>query len=149
MKDVKLPANCDYIGGDIVPELVARLQQKYARSPRTRPGDAPSRRFIDFDLIVDNFPSADIWLCKDCFQHLSNSDIRLVLNNFRRSQVKIALISNHTDVSSNTDIETGQFRHVDLTRAPFNLPPPRQILPDEPVGGEPRFIGVWHREDLG
>jgi hypothetical protein len=146
MKDVNVPDHCDYIGGDIVPALVANLQLKYGRI--SGPGEASSRQFINFDLIVDSFPSADVWLCKDCFQHLSNSDIRLVLNNFRRSRVKTALISNHIGVSFNVDIETGQFRHIDLTRAPFNLPPARQTLPDAPVDGEPRYIGVWRREDL-
>jgi hypothetical protein len=147
MKDVNLPAYCDYIGGDIVPALVANLQQKYGRIIRTGP-EAPSRQFINFDLTVERFPSADIWLCKDCFQHLSNSDIHLVLNNFRRSQVNIALITNHIGVNSNIEIETGQFRYVDLTLAPFSLPPPLQTLPDAPVDGEPRYIGVWRRKDL-
>lgn len=53
-----------------------------------------------------------------------------------------------SEVSSNIAIETGQFRHVDITRARFDLPPPRQTFPDAPVGGEPRYIGVWRRKEL-
>jgi hypothetical protein len=148
MKDVNFPDDCDYIGGDIVPALVLSLQHKYSRATRAAPHEMRSRQFISFDLTTDAFPIADIWLCKDCLQHLSNSDISLVLDNFRRSQVKVALISTHIEVATNIDVKTGQFRHVDLTRAPFNLPPPRQILPDSPIGGEPRYVGVWYREDL-
>jgi hypothetical protein len=148
MKNLNLPDDCNYIGGEIVPELVLSLQRTFGRAPGTASNRIASRQFIKFDLTLDCLPSADIWLCKDCLQHLSNSDISLVLDNFRRSRVKIALISNHTGVLANVDIATGQFRHVDLTRAPFNLPPPRQTLADSPVDGEPRYIGVWHREDL-
>lgn len=148
MQHVNLPDNCEYLGGDIVSELIADLQQKYSRIALANHKRIASRQFMKFDLTLDRFPPADVWLCKDCLQHLSNSDILLVLNNFRRSQIKIALISNHMGVNSNVDIATGQFRHVDLTRSPFNLPVPRRIIPDAPVDGEPRFVGVWCREDL-
>lgn len=147
MKNVRLPADCRYVGGDIVPELAAQLQQTYG-STDGRVGEVPSRRFIAFDLTSDSFPLADVWLCKDCLQHLSNDDIQLVLDNFRRSQVKVALISNHVGVNSNAEIATGQFRPVDLTRAPFNLPAPRQKLADAPIDDEQRYVGVWHRTDL-
>jgi hypothetical protein len=140
MKEVRLPDDCDYLGGDIVSSLIANLQKDFKEGPR--------RQFIYFDLTADTFPSVDVWLCKDCLHHLSNSDIILGLDNFRRSQVKIALISNHVGLRRNIDINTGQFRFVDLTLAPFNLPPPRQKLLDAPVTGEPRYVGVWRREDL-
>lgn len=146
MKSVSLPDDCRYIGGDIVPELAARLQETYGR-PDGGPANM-SRRFVSLDLTRDSFPPADVWLCKDCLQHLSNDDVQLVLDNFRRSQVKIALISNHVGVSVNADIKSGAFRSVDLTRPPFNLPPPRQTLADSPVDDEARYVGVWHREDL-
>jgi hypothetical protein len=151
MKNVKLPDYCAYIGGDIVADLIADLQQNYSASARVPNEDNPSyslRQFIRFDLTKDSFPLADVWLCKDCLQHLSNGHIILVLNNFRRSRVKFALLSNHIGVKSNVDIETGSFRHVDLTLPPFNLPPPLQRLRDSPNYGEPRYVGVWRREDL-
>jgi hypothetical protein len=122
MQHVYFPHDCEYLGGDIVSALIANLQQKYGKIARTHLEKSAFRQFINFDLTLDSFPPADIWLCKDCFQHLSNSDIFPVLNKFRCSQVKIALILNHMGVISNVDIATGQFRHVDLTRAPFNLP---------------------------
>jgi hypothetical protein len=140
MKIFNFPDDCTYIGGDVVPELISSLQRQYGR--------AASRQFIKFDLTSDEFPDADMWFCKDCFQHLSNTDINLALNNFRRSRIRIALISNHSGVSENIDIRTGQFRHVGLTLPPFNLPKPGQILSDSPSDGEPRFVGVWYRKSL-
>jgi hypothetical protein len=148
MRHVNLPEDCYYIGGDIVPHLVAWLKEEYGSNAPPRSCGPRRRQFICMDLTKDNFPEADVWLCRDCLQHLSNVDIGLVLDNFRHSQINIALISNHIDVNCNVDIVTGQFRHVDLTRAPFNLPPPRRKLLDVPVDAERRYIGVWYKEDL-
>jgi hypothetical protein len=143
MKSVKIPSGLEYIGGDIVPSLVAQLNETYGRLSKEAP-----RHFRVFDLTKDPFDAADIWLCKDCIQHLSNEDIFLALSNFCRSSVEYALISNHTDVLENTDIPTGGFRHVDLTLPPFNLPVPLIKLSDAPIDREPRYIGVWRRKDL-
>jgi hypothetical protein len=145
MRDVNFPENCNYIGGDIVAQMVSNLQHRYGQETV---GNSGSRKFIHLDLTRDELPQADIWLCKDCLQHLSHADVASVLRNFRKSRIKIALISNHTSVNSNIDIRTGQFRHLDLTLSPFNVLPPRQKLRDSPVDGEPRYIGVWYREDL-
>jgi hypothetical protein len=128
-----------YVGGDIVTSVVQDLDSKFA---------SPARRFISVDLTRDTFPECDAWLCKDCLQHLSFDDVSAVLRNFANSSIKWALISNHTDVNSNYDIQTGDFRHLDLTKPPFNLPPPRRVLQDIPVDNEPRGIYVWLREDI-
>jgi hypothetical protein len=58
------------------------------------------------------------------------------------------LISNHSDIGENSDVETGDFRHVDLTLHPFNLPEPSLRLRDAPIDDEPRYIGVWRRRDI-
>src|SRR5207237_1007888 len=47
----------DYIGGDIVPSIVAQNQRLRANK---------SRRFIDLDLTRDKLPDADVLLCRDC-----------------------------------------------------------------------------------
>jgi hypothetical protein len=143
MRFVKFPPDLEYVGGDIVPSLVAQLNKTYGAYEKTS-----QRVFRVFDLTKDSFDAADIWLCKDCIQHLSNKDILLALGNFCRSSIKYVLISNHTDVVENEDIPTGGFRHVDLTLPPFNLPAPLMKLSDTPIDGEPRYVGVWKREDL-
>lgn len=125
-----------YIGGDIVKSVIAGLNKTFRGSPE----------FISFDITSDQFPESDVWLCRACLQHLSNAEILQAIENFRRSRVKIALLSN-SRVDSNYDIKSGGSRLVDLTKAPFNLPRPRWTLPDNPCG-ESRHIGVWFREDL-
>jgi hypothetical protein len=143
MRAVQFPPGMEYIGGDVVPSLIARLKATYER------GDIASRRlFRVFDITKDEFDPADVWLCKDCVQHLSNQEIMAALRNFCNSSVEFALISNHSDVKENTDISTGHFRHVDLTLPPFNLPEPVLKLPDSPIDREPRYLGVWRRRDL-
>jgi hypothetical protein len=125
-----------YIGGDIVRSVVTNLNQAFRGSPE----------FIDFDITRDEFPKADAWLCRACMQHLSNAEITQAIDNFRRSRVKLALLSN-SRLTSNYDIKSGGSRMVDLTRSPFNLPRPHWMLPDNPCG-ESRHVGVWYREDL-
>lgn len=145
MRTIVFPASCTYIGGDIVPSVILDNQQKYGCGPN---GASGSRVFINFDLTSDTFPRADYWLCKDCLQHLSLADVRAVLANFASSNVSIALISNHDGVVQNIDIDTGDFRHLDLTLPPFNLPKPRTVMRDTPSDDEPRFVAVWTREEV-
>jgi hypothetical protein len=137
MRHVKFPDGVRYIGGDIVPELVAALRRKY-----------PDFRFVDFDITRDKFPECDIWLCRDCLFHLSYADIRKALENFVRSSARYALITNHLNVKENSDIVTGDFRFLDLTLPPVSLPAPQLSLHDLPVDGEPRIVGLWSKEQI-
>lgn len=142
---VQFPSGCGYIGGDIVDFIVESLSANMGYEPGDRARTPLFRRFICCDLRESKLPKADAWLCKDCIQHLSIADIKSVLRNFASSEIRTALISNHEGVFENRDIPTGDFRHVDLTKPPFNLPAPRLILSDKPVDGEPRYIAVWDR----
>ena len=63
-----------YIGGDIIEEIVDNNSNIYGRQDRT---------FIKIDLIKDKLPDADILLCRDCLVHLSNEDIFNVIQNVK------------------------------------------------------------------
>lgn len=139
MKALALPPDFHYIGGDIACTVIDGLVVRYS---------SHRRQFITCDITKDPFPRTDAWLCKDCLQHLSFNDVWRALRNFARSEIKWALISNHSGGGTNADICTGDFRMLDLTAAPFNLPPPRQVLRDSPIDGEPRGIAVWSRDEL-
>jgi hypothetical protein len=54
----------NYVGGDIVPEIVISNQKKYQ-----------NQTFKEFNIIEDDFPAADLWICRDCFFHLPEADI--------------------------------------------------------------------------
>lgn len=73
----------DYIGVDIVPELIDRNRQKF-----------PNVRFECLNLVTDPLPAADLCLVRQVFQHLSNDEIAASLENIERTYRR-ALIAEH------------------------------------------------------
>ena len=109
----------NYIGGDLVSELVERNQSKYARE---RVG------FKKINLLKDSLPTADFVLCRDCLVHMSFDDVQAAFINISRSDVKWLLTTNFPDVKRNNDIVTGQWRPINLMLPPFNLPYPTDVI---------------------
>ncbi len=119
MKNVKL--NIDqYIGADIVSELIKLNNQKYSNL---------KRGFLNLDIIVDPLPEVDLILCRDCFVHLSFDDVRKALNNLKRSGSKYLLTTTFTNPRHNIDSRTGyEWRPLNLQLAPFHFPKPIYII---------------------
>src|SRR5205823_4035136 len=105
----------EYIGGDIVPSIVANDQQRYG---------SKSRRFIELDLTREELPAADVLLCRDCLVHLSYANISAVLANIARSTIRHVLMTSFPGRGDNKDIEDGDWRPLDFQAAPFFFPPP-------------------------
>ena len=139
MKNVSFDSEITYIGADIVHELVDRLKKEFS---------APHRRFMRLDIISDELPKADILICRDCFIHLSNSQVLQALTNFVRSDIKYILTTTYKFGRINTDIATGQFRAINLQAPPFSLPPPIETLVDYIYPFPPRRLALWSREQL-
>ena len=74
----------NYIGVDIVPELVEHHRAAFAR---------PGIAFECLDITKDALPAADLCLVRQVFQHLSNAQILAALENI--SPYPYALISEH------------------------------------------------------
>lgn len=74
------------------------------------------------DALTDELPDADLVLCKEVLQHLSNEQIQLLLDRTAHYPRRLFTNTMHPDLPVNTDIETGDTRAVDLTLAPFNQP---------------------------
>lgn len=110
-----------YIGADIVPELVAGLQQRYASDRRS---------FRVLDATTDELPVVDCIMSRHCLIHLSNRRALAALQNFKRSGARWLLTTSYVDVERNEDIETGSFRPLNLQLAPFHVPSPVESLPD-------------------
>jgi SAM-dependent methyltransferase len=101
----------DYLGLDVVPELVARNQERFG---------GPGRRFAEMPATLANVPGGDLLLMKDVLQHLPDATIAAfateVVPRFRW-----ALLTNSfekLDTPRNTDTEAGGFRCLDLAAAP-------------------------------
>lgn len=169
MKTIDL-SGIDYIGAEVVPELVERNTRLYGLGPvpqaamgssagdsiaRMRESRAPgaaatggSRRFIIADITKDPLPRVDLILCRDCLVHLSNKLARAAIDNFRRSGGTWLLTTTYPGAlpgdGANRDIATGQFRMVDLTRPPFDMPPPERVINEESAeGGAHKSLGLW------
>jgi hypothetical protein len=131
-----------YIGGDIVPSIVAENNERYA---------SPTVKFMEFDITTDRFPEATIWHCRDCLIHLSFSNILQSFKNFSSSTIDLALVTCHhlPADDSNVDISDGDFRRVDFRKPPFVLPPPIEAIPDSPSNEKiPRFTYVYTRDQI-
>lgn len=75
-----------------------------------------------FDALTDPLPEADLVLCKEVMQHLSNEQIQLLLERTAHYPRRLFTNTCHPSLPVNTDITTGDCRAVDLTLAPFNQP---------------------------
>ncbi len=145
MKAVDL-GDVDYIGVDIVPEIISRDVEQYA---------GPKRQFLMCDLVEDDLPKADLILCRDCLVHLSYAETRRAIANFRRSGATWLLTTTFTGPRDNHDIVTGEWRAINLERAPYNFPPPVEVINeesdevDEELGAFPdKSLGLWRLADL-
>lgn len=104
-----------YMGIDVVKSVIERNQALYS---------TPGRQFIHADGISFDLPPADLLLCKDVLQHLTEEDIFLFLEQIKK--FKHCLITNDVDhltwSSTNPPIQRGGARPIDLTKPPFNIP---------------------------
>ena len=145
MKEVEL-GQVEYIGVDIVPAIITRDVEQYAGA---------GRRFLLCDLVEDALPPADLILCRDCLVHLPYDEIRRTIGNFRRSGATWLLTTTFTGPRENHDIVLGDWRALNLERAPFNFPQPADVINeesdevDEELGAFPdKSLGLWRLADL-
>jgi len=137
MKEV--PLACNYIGADIVDEIITRNIENFSRNDRT---------FIVLDGTASELPlEADVVLCREVLFHLSNKDIVALLSNLKRSNAKFLICTNIESVKHNTDIFTGGFRQIDLRLPPFCFPEPTTTIPDQGVSAN-RYLCVWRVSDI-
>jgi len=137
-----------YVGGDVVDAIVEANNARY--------GDA-ARRFVRVDLTSGPLPvvagqAADAVLCRDCLVHLSFANIGRAMGVIRGSSVRYFITTTFLEQSVNIDIVDGNWRPLNLERAPFNLPSPVAVLVEgcEEEGGAfaDKALGVWRAEDL-
>jgi hypothetical protein len=142
MSRVDLPvASC--IGADLLADLIQPLQSSY--------GDA-KRRFVVLDLSRDLLPKADLLFCRDCLVHLSFADIRRALANVLRTDIPYLLTTTFSACEGNEDIVTGDWRPLNLERAPFHFPAPGVLLNEgcSEAGGifADKSLGLWRTREL-
>ncbi|MFX0048782.1 MAG: class I SAM-dependent methyltransferase [Candidatus Hermodarchaeota archaeon] len=132
-----------YIGGDIVPEIVAQNRKKYENDKRI---------FKLMDITTSKLPKVDIILCRDCLVHLSYKDIFAAINNFKRSKSTYLLSTTFVSRRINRNIFTGGWRPINLQKSPFNFPPAIYVINEHCTEANGRMadksLGLWKIEDI-
>lgn len=141
----QLELDCEYIGADIVPALIERNRSEFAA---THPGWS----FKHLDLIHDPLPRADLVLSRDCLVHLSFHNVLGALENLKASGSEWLLTTTFTEHEENQDIVDGDWRLLNLQKAPFHLPAPQALILEgcTEAGGSYRdkALGLWRIADL-
>ena len=108
-----------YIAVDIVPELIARNNEEFK---------ADNLEFHALDIAKDELPSGDVAILRQVLQHLSNAEIKRVVE--KLYNYKYVILTEHLpegDFEPNKDIISGQGIRlkiqsgVVLTASPFNF----------------------------
>jgi hypothetical protein len=137
-----------YVGVDVVPAIIAGLRQRREFQPgRPGLGGTPRSTRYNFqlgDLTTDILPSADVLLCRDCLVHLPFAAIDQAVERIRLAGFRYLFATTFTDVLVNGDIAAGDWRPLNMQKAPFDWPEPLMVLPE---GLAPphasKSIGVW------
>jgi SAM-dependent methyltransferase len=134
----QLELGCRYIGVDVASCVIEQNIQNYAAANRT---------FYALDATTDPLPSADTILCRDVFFHLSFADIWALLRNVRLSGISTMIATNDAVTEFNADIQSGDFRLINLTKPPFSFPHSEVSIPDDEVSAG-RVLAVWKLSDV-
>ncbi len=124
-----------YIGGDIVPELIERNRERF-----------PQHTFHVLDICRDPLPDVDFVLMRDLLVHLSYADITLALDNLAASNIRYVGCTTFPDHERNADGLTGKHRRLNMRADPINWPQPLHSVPEggvEGVSKDGKCLGVW------
>ena len=134
-----------YVGIDIVPSLVERLQARAAAGEIK--GD-----YGLADITRDSLPRCDAILCRDCLVHLSFANIERAVANFRRSGAVWLIATTFPQWQTTRDCEDGDWRALNFERAPFCWRTPVELLNEncmEAGGGwRDKSLGVWRLAEI-
>jgi SAM-dependent methyltransferase len=137
-----------YVGGDLVEAVVAANRARHA---------APGREFVRVDLTTGPLPAvdgapADAVLCRDCLVHLSYANVARVIDVVRASRARWLIATTFPARAENRDVVDGDWRPLNLERAPFGFPPPAAVLVEgcEEEGGAyaDKALAAWAVADL-
>ena len=121
-----------YTGIDVSEEVIAQNRRDFATQ---------KWEFRIADAVSDDLPAADAVLCRDYLEHLPTQDIVAVLARTQRSGARYLLATNHGGITDNCASDLGNWRPLNLTRAPFNLPAPVEQIPLHLKTG--KMLGAW------
>jgi len=141
----------EYLGADIVPELVAANAAAHSRD---------GVRFEVLDITSSPLPPSDLFMCRDCLFHLKFWLRWAFFENFAASDGKY-LMTTVDHVHRNRRLRrNGDFYRFDPRLAPFNLPEPLELVPEnhetippdhaaDPARSKKyRSMGIWSIDQI-
>lgn len=141
----RMKLDFDYTGIDIVPSLIEGNNERVARGEL-------AGRFLSADITRDALPRADVILCRDCLVHLSFDNIARAVANLRASGARFLLVTTFPEWDGNRDCEDGDWRALNMARAPFNWPAPRALINERCEEGDggwrDKSLGLWRLDEL-
>ncbi len=143
MRHVEI-GRAEYIGADIVPELIAANARRYG---------SPTVHFTVLDVCRGDMPTVDLILCRDCLVHLSLQAAMAAVHNFLQSGSRYLLTTTFPGLVKRNKplLITGNWRPLDLRLPPFCFPEPLLCLNEgctEPGPFEQKSLGLWELERL-
>ena len=136
-----------YIGGDIVNELIVKLNKEQKSDFRV---------FKVINLVNQVPPKVDVIFCRDLFVHLSNRDIKAAIRNIIASESKYLFTTTFTDRNENKNLpifsKGVKWRTINLQIKPWNFPNPIDFINENCSENDYKFtdksIGIWKISDL-
>lgn len=133
----------NYIGVDVVPEIIAANRQLWP---------AHGRVFLSRDIVHQRLPAADLVFCRDGLVHLCEAEIWLALENFRHTGATHLLATTFAGERDNRDVATGGWRPLNMQRPPFRFPEPLALVDERCLhtGGiyADKRLALWRFSDL-
>ena len=129
----------NYIGGDIVNHVV-EYNQQYANA---------DTKIIHLDITTSKFPSADLWICRDCWFHLPDEHIFASIDNFLKSDITYLLTTTHINTGfKNSNLKEVGFKLIDLFESPYNFPTPLYKITDYRGKKYPREMVLFSKDQI-
>lgn len=105
-----------YFGYDINDLVIERNSKKYSEL-----------NFFEFNMHNEILPQCDLIICRDCLFHFPNELVIKTLDNFKKSNSKYLLATEHNWVQQNKDLTSSElnyewgYRDINLEIEPFSL----------------------------
>ncbi|WP_035722319.1 class I SAM-dependent methyltransferase [Bradyrhizobium sp. ARR65] len=130
MQQVVARGTFRYIGCDIVRSIVDANLARHQTERVT---------FRHLNACEEPIPFGDVIICREVLFHLSLADISRLIRNVKSSPAAYFIATLDTSTWFNSNIQSGDFRHINLLLKPFRFPIPLMAIPDF----EGRTLAVW------
>lgn len=133
-----------YVGVDIVPSIVEKLQAQYRNDPL--------RTFVLADMTADALPRCDLVLSRDCLVHFSFATLSRAVRNLKASGATWLLTTTFPDLAHNDDIMDADWRPLNFEAAPLDWPKPVELINERCTEANGAYadksLGLWRLVDL-